>query len=218
MRLAVCESGRVRLRSLAASIPSYKFSSTVEEMQEPPNTRFGNELRAFQAALERLERERLKSAAPTDLDSAADALDRQIAALDREMGQDPVDADRLLQASGRLVCVVADLLAAVVASDEGRVARFPVPLTSAPPMIETFDESLKVPVDLAVAAWRDGEKAAPLELWRYQLGIHLDAARQGVAMSSVGTTVYVDSRQSNQSPIVGLLAHCLSLWTWLQRD
>lgn len=186
-------------------------------MQKPPHTRLGNELRAFQATLERLERERLRSAAPANLDSADDALDQQIAALDRAMGGDPVDADRLGQASGRLVCVVADLLAAVVASDEGKVARYPVPLTSAPSMIETFDESLKVPVDLAVAAWREGEKAAPLELWRYQLGSHLDAARQGVAMSKLGTTVYVDSEQSNQSPIVGLLAHCLSLWTWLPR-
>lgn len=185
------------------------------ESQEPPPTQFGDELRALHPALENLERERLQSDAPLDLDQADDALDRQIAALDKELLRHSSDRDGLLEAAARLVCVVADLLAATVARDEKRESRHPVPLTSAPPMIEAFNDSMKVPVDAAVGTWRAGVRGTPLELWRYQLGLQLDGVRHGIAMSRLGTTVYHESEQSNQTPLVSLLAHCLSLWAWL---
>lgn len=180
-----------------------------------PHTAFGEELRRHQQALDSLERLRLESSSPSSLEEADHKVDTSVAVFEGKLLAEPFDHAAATKACEWLVAAVVDLLAATVASDEGKVERYTVPVKSLPDMIDFFDDSFKVPVDMAVEGWRCGGHGTAIDRWRQQLDFHIREARHGVAMSRLGTTIYHESPQSNQVPIVALLAHCLSLWTWL---
>jgi len=180
-----------------------------------PRTVFGEKLRRHTHALHSLEQLRLRLQAPSDLKVAEGVLSTRVAELERELTLPSDDLRVRIEACERLVAAVVDLLAATVANDEGRAHRYAVPMKSIPDMIDFFDEDFKVPVDMAIAGWHDEGHGTPLDRWWQQLDFHLSQARHGVAMSQLGTTVYHEASQSNQVPIVALLAHCLSLWIWM---
>jgi hypothetical protein len=180
-----------------------------------PRTAFGEELRRNRETLESIERLRLESESPPSLDAADDLLDVRAGILDGEISAKPLDAPKAVTACDGLAAAAVDLLAATVASDEQGERRHAAPMNSIPDMIDFFDDTFKVPVDMTIEGWREQGHGSPLDRWRQQLAYHLDEAHRGVSMSRIGTTLYHDSPQSNQSPIVALLAHCLSLRTFL---
>lgn len=183
----------------------------------PPRTVLGDELRAQAALLEDLEKERLARSSPSDLRRADDRLDERLALVDKAIEEE--DLAGLQAEVGRLAQDIADLLAAVVAADEKKEDRYVVPLTSSPGMIEAFnDMSFRVPVDSACDAWRNNPYEPSLAAWRRILGQLLPDTRSGVRHAAAGTTRYHGSPQSNQSPIVELLAHVLSLASWLAKQ
>ena len=180
-----------------------------------PRTVLGEKLRQQKRALDALEQLRLRLEAPSDLKVAEDVLSIRVANLERELSLPSNDPAVRIDACERLVAAAVDLLAATVASDEGKANRYAVPMKSIPDMIDFFNEDFKVPVDMAITGWRNDGPGTPLDRWWQQLDFHLSQARHGVAMSQLGTTVYHEVSQSNQVPIVALLAHCLSLLVWL---
>lgn len=177
----------------------------------PPPTTVGDELRRDQDLLQGLERRRLLAESPADLDRADETVGRALGHVN--LALDSADAGRIRDAAERLTIAVDDLLAAVVAADEGATERHAVPLTSAALMIDAFNQmGVRVPVDDLLAAWRTDHD--PLGSWRRILGGLVDEARRGVRSAQLGTTTYVGAAQSNQVPVVSLLAHVLSLLTW----
>jgi hypothetical protein len=184
------------------------------EATKPPPTDLGRELRQDPALLERLETRRLRAQSPATLDAADDALDVRTGAVDAILGAQPLDARELPARVADLAGAVADLLAAVVQADQKREGRYAVPLQSAPGMIDAFNTmGVRVPVDDLVEAWRTD--AEPLASWRRILDGLTEQARRGVRSAAIGSTIHHDSPQSNQAPIVSLLAHVLSLVVWL---
>jgi hypothetical protein len=201
----------VRPRHLSRGVQGAGVSAT----NEPAPTLFSAELCELLPALEFLESSRLTTLSPPSLDAAEQDIDVFVARLEIECTAQPNDYSAAAKACEQLIADVADLLAATVASDEGRSNRHPIRMKAVPKMIDFFNESFKVPVDAAIEGWRGEGVGTPIDRWWQQLDFHIRQARHGVAMSRLDTTVYHDSPQSNQVPIVALLAHCLSLWAWL---
>lgn len=186
------------------------------EAAEPPPTGLGLELRNNSALLERLETLRLRGTPPATLTAADDAVDVRTAAVDVALDAHPRDARELLARAADLAGAVADLLAAVVQADQEREDRYAIPFQAAPRMIDAFNTmGVRVPVDDLVDAWRSD--AEPLASWRRILDGLTQEARRGVRSAAIGSTIYHDSPQSNQTPIVSLLAHVLSLAVWLEQ-
>jgi hypothetical protein len=183
-------------------------------MTEPPETALGRELRREPVLLERLETVRLRGTPPSTLTAADDAVDVRMAAVDAALDARPRDAHELMARAGDFAAAVADLLAAVVQADQKRDDRHAIPFQAAPRMIDAFNTmGVRVPVDDLVEAWR--RDAQPLASWRRILDGLTQEARHGVRSAAIGSTIYHDSPQSNQTPIVSLLAHVLSLVAWL---
>jgi hypothetical protein len=191
-----------------------------DELTLPPETTLGNELRARRGLLQHLEQVRLRVSPPASLQAADDQLEARVARLDPAL--DAVDlarwpegavalADRAIELAG----AIADLLAAVVTRDERSEERHSVPFKAAPNMIEASNVGAQAPVDDLAAAWRDDH--APLQSWRRILDHQLREAHHGVRCAMNGSSVYDNDAQSNQAPVVSLLAHVLALVTWLQR-
>jgi hypothetical protein len=182
-------------------------------MSEPPRTALAGELRANPELLTWLEEIRLRASAPATLTAADDALDVRVAALDAALVAEPRSDQDLLQRAGELAGAVADLLASVVQADEHRDERYAIPFSSVPLMIDAFNQmGVRVPVDDLVASWR--ADADPLATWRRTLDALIEEARRGVRAAAIGSTIYHESPQSNQVPVVSLLAHVLSLVVW----
>ncbi len=191
-----------------------------DELTLPPATTLGNEVRAREGLLQRLETVRLRASPPATLEAADDQLKVRVAHLDLaldaiNLARWPEGAIAVVDQAIELTGAIADLLAAVVERDEGSDERHPILFKSAPNMIEAFDVGARAPVDDLAAAWRDDH--TPLQTWRRILDQQLREAHHGVRCAVNGSTVYDNDAQSNQAPVVSLLAHVLSLLTWLQQ-
>ena len=190
-----------------------------DDLELPPVTKVGNELRARGGLLQRLEELRLRASPPATLQAADDGIEVRVALLDPaleaiDLARWPEGAVTLCDRASELAGAVVDLLAAVVERDEGAQTRHAVPFKAAPNMIEAFDVSARVPIDVLARAWRTDR--SPLQTWRRFLDQQLRDAHHGARCSMNGSTVYDNEAQSNQTPVVSLLAHVLSLVTWLQ--